>query len=304
MTKIFHHEQKTSDKIGVFILKRGAKRVKLIRRAHVHFKFFFTLELSEDYQYPRYVDYQILEVSGIKVEVISKKSQKKKNAILHLHGGAYVFDYSDTYRKASKKYLDFMDNLSVFSPRYSLAPEHPYPAALNECVNIYKYILKSGYKPENIIFTGDSAGGGLALAIGLYLKDHNLPLPKAMITLSPWTDLAGTGESYRENYDKDPLFGHGTEPLDIKAYTGNHDLYDPYVSPKYGNFDDFCKVLMFAGGSELILSDTLDLAAKLKDAEVHVFEGMFHVFPFGFNKMKSARTAWQLMKEFVRDKFD
>ncbi len=303
MAKIIHHEQKSSDKFGVYLIRKAADMELIKQREKVHYKPIFTTILSENYRYPRNIEYNILDIGGCKVEVISRKKKEKLYAILHLHGGAYVLDYNDTYRKVAKKYLSFVKNVTIYSPRYSLAPQHPYPTALNECIGIYKYLLKK-FKPENIIFTGDSAGGGLSLAMGLYLKDHDLPLPKAMILLSPWTDLAETGESYKTNYEKDMMFGKGTIPLNIKGYAGDHDLFTPYISPKYGNYEDFCDLLMFVGGDELILSDTLDVAEKLDNCEVHEYKGMFHVFPLAFNKMSSSRMAWKLMKQFVRERFN
>jgi epsilon-lactone hydrolase len=301
MGKIINHQQSRSDKLIVTLLKQAAKLYLVRDRADVHFKLIFTNELSENYKYSRGIKFETIDVSGCKVEVISKKKSIQKYALMHLHGGAYVLNYNDTYRKAAKKYLNFKDNLTVFSPIYSLAPKHPFPEALNDAVNVYKHMLQMGYKPENIMFAGDSAGGGLSIATGLYLKENNLPLPKAMITLSPWTDLTQTGKSWEDNKFNDPLFGEGTNPLNVKAYTGDNDLYNPLISPKYGDFEDFCNLLMIVGGHEVILSDTLDVAEKVDNAIVHEFAGMFHVFPLAFNKMKSARIAWKIMKKYLNE---
>jgi len=304
MTKYVFHKQKLSDKFGVGLVKFAFKFKAARERYNFKFKVVFTNTLSNDYSYGKNIDYQFIDINGTKTETIYFKNKENKFALIQLHGGAYVSGYNDTYRKVAKKYLKSNENLKIFSLCYSLAPEYPYPKALEEAIDLYQYILKEGFKPNNIIIAGDSAGGGLTLALGLALKDKSIPLPKAMITMSPWTDFAAEGESYEKNKDKDPFFGKGTAPLAKTDYAPETEFKNPYVSPKYGNFTDFCDLLMFVGGHELIESDTLDLAEKAKNATVHDFEGMFHVFPLGFNKMASSRSAWRIIYEFINEKLE
>jgi len=301
MGEYVFHEQKISDKFGVGLV-RFAFRFKAAReRYNFKFKYFFTNTLSKKYSYGKDISYNIIEVDGAKTEVISYSNEKPSHAILHLHGGAYVSGYNDTYRKVAKKYLKANRRLKIFSLMYSLAPDNPFPKALEESISLYKKILDEGFLPENIIFVGDSAGGGLSLALGLALKDKGFSLPKAMITMSPWTDLADEGESHIKNKEKDPFFGKGTVPLDKKAYAGEHDLHNPYISPKYGEYNSFSDLLMFVGSHEVIESDTLAVGKKVKNSIIHEFEGMFHVFPFGFNKMASSREAWRIIYKFIND---
>ena len=123
--------------------------------------------------------------------------------------------------------------------------------------------------------------------------------------MSPWTNLAMNGKSHTDNYNRDPLFGEGTKPLNVNAYVRRHEITTPYISPKYGDFKEFTDMLMFVGGDELILSDTLDVAEKAKknnEVIVHNFLGMFHVFPLGFNMMASAKKAWELIGEYLNTK--
>ncbi|MCK5731942.1 MAG: alpha/beta hydrolase fold domain-containing protein, partial [Tenericutes bacterium] len=198
-------------------------------------------------------------------------------------------------------------NLKVVSPIYSLAPEKPFPNAFNEVITLYKHLLKQGYKSENIIIAGDSAGGGLAIAVSHYLRDNAIPLPKALITMSAWTNLAMNGESHESNKYIDPMFGVGSEPLDINAYVREHDVLNPYISPLYGNYDQFTDMLMFVGGAEIILSDTLDVAEEAKannEVFVHNFLGMFHVFPFGYRKMASSKKAWEIIQNYINVKLE
>lgn len=299
------HEQKSSDKFGVSLIKLASSISTVREHGAVDFKRLYSSKLSDDFKYPKGIVRETIDFMNIKVESIRKKNALDKYAIIHLHGGAYVLDFNDTYRRVAKKYLSLHQDLTVFSLIYSLAPKHPFPAALDESVGFYKYLLEKGFKSENIIIVGDSAGGGLAIATALFLRDSAIPLPKALITMSPWTNLAMNGKSHIENRHLDPLFGEGTKPLNVLAYTRRHSLTNPYISPKYGDYTSFTDMLMFVGGNELILSDTLDVADAAKDTNeviVHNFLGMFHVFPLGFNKMHSSKTAWNIIKKYILEK--
>lgn len=296
------YKQKVSDKFGVSIMKRAQKIEAVKKRKDVDFKLLYTSNLSENYKFPKRVVSEMLDINGLKVEAISRKNDTIKYALIQLHGGAYIFGYNDTYRKAAYEYLKGKAHMKVFSPIYSLAPRKPYPYALNEVVMVYKYLLEIGFDSKNIIIAGDSAGGGLAIAMTLYLRDQGVPLPRALITMSAWTNLAMNGESHTKNFKVDPMFGEGTQPLNVRAYAGKNDVTIPYISPKYGDFTQFTDMLMFVGGNEIIESDTLDVAKKAKETnevQVHDFEGMFHVFPFGFNMMASSKTAWKIIKNYM-----
>jgi acetyl esterase/lipase len=299
------YEQKPSDKLAVKLIKK-AQRISFVRnREDFNIKFIYSAGLSKNYHYPRDIIHEIIDLEGLKVECISTSKDQLKFALVHLHGGAYVNGFNDTYRKVARKYLRCKENFKVFSARYSLAPEKPFPHAFNEAIYLYKHLLKIGYKPENIMLAGDSAGGGLALAVALYLRDNSIALPKAIITISAWTNLGMDGESHERNKYVDPMFGVGSVPLDVKAYTQDSDLRNPYISPKYGDFTEFTDLCMFVGGNEIIESDTLDIAAKAKatnEVYVHDFLGMFHAFPFGFNMMASSKKAWKIIKDYINDK--
>ncbi|XMB72851.1 alpha/beta hydrolase fold domain-containing protein [Mycoplasmatota bacterium WC30] len=305
MLKYKNYNQKLSDKFGVSLMRFGTRFDTVKYRKNFNLKFLYSSKLSDNYRFPKGIIGETLNLEGLTVECISRKSEETKFALIQLHGGAYVLDFNDTYRKSAEKYLSMKSNLKVFSPIYSLAPKHPYPQALNEAVRVYKYLITNGYKPKNIILAGDSAGGGLAIATTLYLRDNSIPLPRAIITMSAWTNLAMNGKSHEENKHVDPLFGEGTQPLNIKAYTKRHSVLDPYISPRYGDFSKFTDMLMFVGGDEIIESDTLDVAELAKENNeviVYNFLGMFHAFPFGFNKMSSSRKAWKIVKEYMNEK--
>ena len=299
------HEQKRSDRFGVWMIKKATLLNNVKERGVVDFKSLYTSTLSPNYKYPRSILKEDLDLEGLKVECIQRKGAHPTYALIQLHGGAYVMDFNDTYRVVAKKYLKISKDLKIFSPIYSLAPRHPFPQALNETVRLYQYLLKQGFSHDHIFIAGDSAGGGLSIAATLYFRDHDIPLPKALIVMSPWTNLAMNGKSHEENKHVDPLFGEGTKPLNISAYVRRNDVTNPYISPKYGDFTRFTDMLMFVGGDELIESDTLDVAEAAKDNNeviVHDFLGMFHVFPLAFNKIHSSRTAWKIIKQYITDK--
>ena len=304
MARYVFHEQKLSDKFGVSLVRFAFKFKAAKERYNFKFKFVFTNTLSIKYSYGRKIDYKFIDVEGTKTESIFYVDELPKYALIQLHGGAYVSGYNDTYRKVAKKYLKINRNLRVYSLCYSLAPKHPFPKALEESVALYKYLLNEGYEPKNIIIAGDSAGGGLSLALALRLKDLSIPLPKAIITMSAWTDFLAKGESYEKNKHKDPFFGKGTIPLDKEAYAKEEEFANPYVSPMYGDYQNFSDLLMFIGGDELVESDTMDLGKKVDNAIVHNFSGMFHVFPLGFNKMASSKEAWKIIKEFINKQLE
>ena len=193
---------------------------------------------------------------------------------------------------------------AVLSVDYRVAPENPYPAALEDACAAYEWLLEMGCASDKIIVAGDSAGGGLALALCLYLKDKKKPLPKKLVLMSPWTDLAATGDSYETNFEKDPLFGNTTDSMIYNnAYYGDNDSKLPYISPLYGDYEGLPPMLFQVGGAEMLLSDSVRAAKKAKAAgcEVHltVYDEMFHVFQLGMKMMKESRNAWKEIEEFL-----
>ncbi len=235
----------------------------------------------------------------------NKAVPEERFVILQLHGGGYYNRIHNTYREAAVWYSESGEGTDVLSIDYRTAPEDPYPAALEDAQEAYKWLLEQDYLPEHIILAGDSAGGGLALALTLYLRDHGLPLPGGIVTMSAWTDLTKSGDSYQENFDIDPIFGGSRDTLVYKeGYYAEHDPMDPYISPINGDYHGFPPMLMQVGEREMLLDDTLEVAAKAKEAGVpvkkHVYPGMFHIFQMGFHLFPEAEEAWKEVAEFLR----
>lgn len=214
---------------------------------------------------------------------------ENREVVLQLHGGGYIGKMKNAYRDFAVLYARMPGERAVLSVDYRVAPEDPYPAALEDAYAAYQWLLEMGCRGSQIIVAGDSAGGGLALALCLYLKDKGEPLPKKLVLMSPWTDLAATGDSYETNFEKDPLFGNTTDSMIYSnAYYGEKDPKTPYISPLYGNYEGFPPMLFQVGGSEMLLSDSARAAKKAKAAgcevQLTIYDEMFHVFQLGMKK--------------------
>lgn len=244
-------------------------------------------QLDRNWILPADCSLESKDVDGITMEWVQRKGSNPQKVILQLHGGAYTRSLKEngtTYRRAAVQYAK-LSGAGVLTVDYRVAPEHPFPAALEDAVFAYQWLLAQGYLPEDIIIAGDSAGGGLALATALYLRDNNKPLPAALITMSAWTDL-----NYRRW---------------TPAYVGNNRADIPYISPIYGEYEGFPPMLMQVGGDEMLLNDTVKVAQKAKEAGVSVqqttYPGMFHVFQMLFPELPEANDAWEEVETFIED---
>ena len=191
------------------------------------------------------------------------KDERRQGVILYLHGGGYACGDLE-YAKGYGSTLAVRCGIRVFSPAYRLAPESPFPAALEDALESYRYLLKKGYDPRQIALCGESAGGGLIYALCLKLKEENLPLPGGLIAMSPWTDLTSSGESYETNRDVDPNMTVEQLQFYTRCYTT--DPKNPLASPIFGNLEGLPPSLIFVGGDEIMLSDAADMHKNLLEA--------------------------------------
>ncbi len=192
---------------------------------------------------------------------VMPKEERRQGVILYLHGGGYV--YGDLqYAKGFASTLAAVCGVRVLCIGYRLAPEHPYPAALEDALESYRYLLDKGYQPGQITLCGESAGGGLCYALCLKLKELGLPQPGGIIAISPWVDLTASGESYEENAPVDPSLSKEL----IAFFAGQYalDLEDPYVSALFGDLEGLPPSLIFAAKEEILLSDAVSLQEKLR----------------------------------------
>lgn len=188
--------------------------------------------------------------------------------LLYLHGGAYAVCSPATHRQVTGAFA--RRRFRVFAPDYRLAPEHPYPAALDDVVAVYKGLLALGLSPMDIAVAGESAGGGLALALLVRLRDEGVALPAAAALFSPWADLSLAGETLRANDARDPMF-HGLHAAWVaKLYLGEADPCDPHISPVYADLTGLPPLLVHVGETELLLDDARRIAARAREADVEV----------------------------------
>ena len=259
------------------------------------------------WRFPEGLTNTVVDMGPFKFELLRSSDNTVRKAerkiILQLHGGGYYGRLHNTYR-AVAVYYNHLTGFDVATPDYRVAPEDPYPAALDDAVATYRWLLSQGYQSKNIVVSGDSAGGGLSLALVMYLRDHSIDLPKGIVTMSAWTDLTKSGDSYSENFDNDPVFG-GTKHTLVykKGYYGQNDPALPYISPFFGSFKDFPPVLMQVGELEMLLDDTLSVAKKAQKEGVnvlqHTYPGMFHVFQLGLGTFPESKEAWDEIISFI-----
>jgi acetyl esterase/lipase len=200
---------------------------------------------------------------------------------VYLHGGAFALGSIDVFREWVAR-LARATKTRALLIGYRLAPEHPYPAALDDTAAAYLWLLQEGVAPSEIILAGDSAGGGLALSTLVSLRDTGRPLPAGAVCISPWTDLALTGGSIRDKAQADPILSPRTLDTYAGYYAGSVERTEPLLSPLYADWIGLPPLLIQVGQNEILLDDALRSAAKARAAGVDVtletWEGMFHVF--------------------------
>lgn len=234
----------------------------------------------------------------------SREYPNTQKIILQLHGGGYVGAMRNAYRMFAGLYNEVSHGMSVLTPDYRVAPENPYPAALQDAYDAYCCLLEQGWFAEQIILAGDSAGGGLCMALCHYLKDLGQQLPCGIVAMSPWTDLTASGESYDTNYEKDPLFGKTRDSMIYnKDYVGDNDPMNAYISPLFGDFRQFPPMLIQVGSYEMLLSDSVGVASKarMQGVKVHlsIYDGMFHIFQMAAKMLPESKRAWVEIGRFI-----
>ena len=219
--------------------------------------------------------------SGIPGAIFTpRKNVNTKSIIFYLHGGGYCFGSSLTTHKVGLTKLAKQTGSVCYSVDYRLAPEHQYPAALDDALTAWKHIVNQN--PNcNIILAGDSAGGGLSLALMMYLRDNNEQLPDGLVLFSPWTDLTCSRETYETKAKFDPMFTTNMTKDSANIYVPEDvKKTDPYISPLYGNFTNLPRTLVLVGGNEILLDDSRHFAQKAKesgvDIEIDIWPSMFH----------------------------
>ena len=255
---------------------------------------------------------ETLDVAGVPVEHLVPNNDNGK-VILQFHGGGFLYSYLDNYRDVACMYSKVANGAAVYSVDYRVAPQYRYPCAHEDCLSVYKWLLNKGIKNEDIIIVGDSAGGNLALSIPLQIRDQGMPLPKAVLALSPWANLKGGYKARTENYEKDIILGKygikmGEGVWDPTYYTEEENFCNPYVSPVYGDYTDFPDVLIQAGSFEMLLDDAKTVVekavAKGVNATLTVYEEMPHDFQLFLPSLEETNRAWYEIHNFLCKEFE
>jgi len=235
------------------------------------------------------------------------ESARDDSVFIYLHGGGYAFGSSNTHAVLTAR-LARLSGRPVYSVDYRLAPEHPFPAAVDDAQAVYESLLSQGYEARKIAIAGDSAGGGLTMSLLVRLKERGLPQPGAAVAISPWADLGEGGRSRHDNTSTDYLPMTGL--LDFApSYLGDTPRDDPSVSTVHADLSGLPPLLIQAGGAEILLDDAKTLARRAReqgvDVELEIYEDMphvWHVLPHRFTP--EARKATERVAEWVRLRLD
>jgi len=223
--------------------------------------------------------------------------------LLYLHGGGYIACSPETHRPLVSSLVRRVRG-RAFVPRYRLAPEHPFPAALDDALAAYRYLLDvERIAPAQIVIAGDSAGGGLALAVALAIRDAAWPHPAGLVAFCPWTDLAATGRSLEENTERCAMFAGETIRRAARFYVGSADPMRPLISPLYGDFRGLPPMLVHASEDEVLRDDAIRVAEAARRAGVHVELQLWphvpHVWQFFAAVLPEARASLTAATRFI-----
>ena len=248
---------------------------------------------------------EVVDSAGVPSEWVTVGGAKQAAVILYLHGGAFAFRTPNTHRALLVRLCREIGAKGLM-PDYRLAPEHPFPAGLEDCIAVYRRLLNQ-HAPENIMVAGDSAGGCFALALLQTLRDSGEPLPTCAVLLSPVTDMTLGGASIIRNEKQDHLFRLQSLLFYRNAYLQDASPVDPKASPLWGAFNDLPPLLFQVGSGELLLDDSTRAAEKARmagvDVQIEIWDGMVHVFQ-ALGPLPESRQAIRNIGRFARPRIN
>lgn len=235
-----------------------------------------------------------LTAGGVKCERVVPADALHGRQLLYLHGGGYTGGSPRSHRPLVARLAE-ASRATATVPDYRLGPEHACPAAVEDAIAVYRWMLEEGAEPEALIVAGNSAGGGLTLAMALSLKDLGLPQPAGLFVISPWADLTQGHATYRTKADEDPMITKAGLDQSAEAYLGGLDARDPRASPVFGDFAGLAPLLIQVGSEEALLGDSLMVAERAGHARVEVrlevWPEMIHVWHAFGGQLGAARRA-------------
>ena len=264
------------------ILEKSAKIFKIDK--HVNFKKFYINSIACQWIIPH-------DFIGLQT-------------ILYLHGGGFIAGSINSHKDLATR-IAKESKAQLLIINYRLAPEHKFPAGLNDAITVYKWLLNKKIPSEKITIAGDSAGANLALSLVLSIKEKNIPMPKNMVLLSPWVDLECKGESYNLNKKKDPMLNKKSLCATAGFYTKQENLSHALVSPINGDFKGLCPMFIQVGDCEILQDDAVKLASIAKKAgvkvELEIWKDMFHVWHYFSRYLSQGREAIKKIGQFIQN---
>jgi len=249
------------------------------------------------------VDISSESIDGVDCEWHVPQGCDDAPVIFFLHGGAYLVGSPATHRRLLS-HIAKMSGMRAILPDYRLAPEHRFPAQLEDSLTVWRALLKGGLEPADLAISGDSAGGNLAVATMLALRDSGEPLPASCFLLSPWLDLSGNGDSHRSRAASDPWFRPEQMSVVASRFCDVAEFRKPLVSPVYADAADLPPTLIQVGDDEILLSDSTRFADNIKSAggrvDLHIWPRMWHVFQYFIGMMPESRKAIDEVVRFLR----
>ena len=261
-------------------------------------------QMIADFPPPEGVASKRVDAGGIAGEWTAARGGSEERTIYWLHGGGYCIGSINTHRGLLAR-ISAASGARAFAIDYRLAPEHPFPAAVEDAVAGYRWLLSTGVDPAQIVIGGDSAGGGLTVAALVALKEAGQPLPAAAVCISPWTDLALTGESLVSKAEADPMITIDGITRVRDAYVGQADLRAPLASPIYAELSGLPPILIQVGENEVLLDDSTRLAERAEvaggDVTLEVWPEMIHVWHFFAEMLPEGQQAIERIGGWVRE---
>ena len=246
---------------------------------------------------------QTVDAHGVRAEWTSTPDADRSSAILYLHGGGYVIGSLDSHRHVAAE-VGRASGARTLAVDYRLAPEHPFPAPVEDTLTAYRYLLENDIQPKHIALAGDSAGGGLVVGALLAIREAGLPLPGCGWCISPWVDMEALGASYVDRAATDPTVQKATIELMAQRYLGGADPRHPHVAPIYGDLRGLPPLLIQVGAVETLLDNSISLARKAGIADVavdlQIWPEMIHVWHLYFPLLSAGRRAIAAGGSFVR----
>lgn len=252
---------------------------------------------------PGTISVQQVAVGSMHAEWVTPSGAPDDAVVLYLHGGGYATGSCRSHRGLVGN-IATVAGLRALIPQYRLAPEHPFPAAAEDALTAYRWLLDNGISPTKIVLCGDSSGGGLAVVLLLLLREQGIAMPSGAALLSPWTDLAASGESYRTQRRKDPWLRPELLAELGRAYADTSDLEDPLISPVYADLRGLPRLFVQVGDFDLLLSDSTRLVDNARRAgvaaDVQIWAGMWHVWHAFTGRVPESDAAIIDLAAFLR----